>query len=468
MLLQNSKFKKNLKYALIAQTISAIFSMIMYLIVPKMMDITSYGYWQLFILYTNYSGFFHLGLVDGIYLKNGGKQYSSLNKVSLGSQLKIMSLFHLCIGLLGVLAIFNIGLEKSRVFVCVCCVIYIVLYCIQNFLGFVFQAVNNTSVYSLAIIVEKAIDLVGVTILVVKRESDFSKYVIVYLFAIFINCALQAFAARDILFLKFILTKQIFIEMMENIKVGSILMLSSIAGALITGIGRFAVDIYWGLESFGQISFSISMLNLLLLFIRQIGMVLFPALRQIDYKQQLIIYQKILGYMGILLPLSYICYIPLKMLLSLWLPQYMDSIMYLNLLLPICLYEGKMQLIFNTYFKVLRFEKKLLLLNLCSLGISFVLCFTVCIFTNQITYIAVCILIGIGFRSILAQVILSHNLKCNNKIHTLNIILEIFLSGLLMIISWGYSSGITIICSFLALIVYSVWCFGLPNMTKKY
>ena len=91
----NRHFYKNLQFAFLAQFISIIINLIMYLIVPKIVGTTNYAYWQLFIFYTNYAGFFHLGLVDGIYLRLGGKKYNELNFNLLGSQLKVMNMIQI-------------------------------------------------------------------------------------------------------------------------------------------------------------------------------------------------------------------------------------------------------------------------------------------------------------------------------------------------------------------------------------
>lgn len=57
-------------------------------------------------------------------------------------------------------------------------------------------------------------------------------------------------------------------------------------------------------------------------------------------------------------------YMPLYYVLNLWLPQYKESLVYLIFLLPLCVYEGKMNLLCTTYFKVLRLEKNYLKLIL--------------------------------------------------------------------------------------------------------
>ena len=46
--------------AFAAQGISMLVSAAMTLLAPKVMGVESYGYWQLFVFYVGYSGFFHV------------------------------------------------------------------------------------------------------------------------------------------------------------------------------------------------------------------------------------------------------------------------------------------------------------------------------------------------------------------------------------------------------------------------
>ena len=63
----------NLMYSIVANLLSMFVSAILLLVLPNLLGETEYGYWQLYLFYTSYVGFFHLGLVDGIYLRIGGK-----------------------------------------------------------------------------------------------------------------------------------------------------------------------------------------------------------------------------------------------------------------------------------------------------------------------------------------------------------------------------------------------------------
>ena len=68
-------------------------------------------------------------------------------------------------------------------------------------------------------------------------------------------------------------------------------------------------------------------------------------------------------------------YYPLKEMLSWWLPQYADSLIYMSVLFPVCLFESKVGLLINTYLKSLRKEALMLKINLISLGVAAIITF---------------------------------------------------------------------------------------------
>ena len=69
---------KNLVYSISANLLSLFVSIILVLILPNLLGETAFGYLQLYLFYTTYVGFFHLGWIDGIYLRIGGKEYGQL------------------------------------------------------------------------------------------------------------------------------------------------------------------------------------------------------------------------------------------------------------------------------------------------------------------------------------------------------------------------------------------------------
>ena len=108
-------FIKNLLYAFVAQGLSFILSALMSIIVPKVLSVNDFGYWQLFIFYTSYVGFFHFGFNDGIYLLNGGKNYDELNYNEIGGAFWISFFVQLILGVVFAIicSFFNMDFSKT-------------------------------------------------------------------------------------------------------------------------------------------------------------------------------------------------------------------------------------------------------------------------------------------------------------------------------------------------------------------
>ena len=59
---------QNMSVAFLAQGVSMCLSILQTLLVPKVLGVEQYGYWQLYIFYVSYVGLFHLGLSSGVYV----------------------------------------------------------------------------------------------------------------------------------------------------------------------------------------------------------------------------------------------------------------------------------------------------------------------------------------------------------------------------------------------------------------
>ncbi len=86
---------KNLYYTVAANFATLGISVLLNLFVPKLLGVTEYSYWQLYVFYSSYVGFLHFGWIDGIYLKIGGEEYDQLNKRDLGTQFWHLMIFEL-------------------------------------------------------------------------------------------------------------------------------------------------------------------------------------------------------------------------------------------------------------------------------------------------------------------------------------------------------------------------------------
>lgn len=423
--------------AFAAQGISLVASVAMSLIVPKVLGVTTYGYWQLFVFYTSYSGMFQFGLNDGVYLIEGGRARREIDKRAINSQFLVGIVIQVCVGLAAVLSASIAAPEQERAIVLIAFGVYTIIFNLQGYLGFLFQAMNETKLFSFASIIERVLFLVALLVLVAHKVDSFVPYIILYTIAKLISLGYCAWNARDILTSGFLSLHQSFGLALKSVKVGIGLMIANVASMFILGVMRFFIDAAWGIEVFGRVSFSLSMVNFFITFVSQASMVLFPALRQGTKAERRSFYLGIRDLMEICLPAIYLLYFPMVAILSIWLPQYSTSMIYFAFLLPVCVFDTKMDVCCTTYFKVLRKERVLLAVNIVTCVCSTVASLLGVYCLNSLEAVLVGVVICIIGRSLWSEYYLNRHLDVNGTPIALEeIVLTIVFIGLVSCFSF--------------------------------
>lgn len=350
-----------------AQGVSMLASFVMTLLVPGVLGVDAFGYWQLFVLYSMYSQFFLLGLFDGIYLVEGGKHRCELDARSVNTQYALGAFMQLAIGLcIASFAVFS-SASGERMFVLLAFAVYLVLYNLTLALGYVFQAVNETRTFSYSVMLDRLAFLVPLVVLVALQVDDFRVYIAFYLVAKAFALAYCLWKARDILSAGFYPLLEGIGLCAKSIRIGIQLTVAVVANTLILGMPRMLIDFVWGIETFSEVSFALSLVNFFVAFVIQASMVLYPALRQSSDESNRRVYVLMRDALEAFFPVVYLLYFPGILVLAAWLPQYADSMRYLAMLLPICAFDSKMNICSATYMKVLREERRVLLVNVATM-----------------------------------------------------------------------------------------------------
>ncbi|WP_172136136.1 hypothetical protein [Adlercreutzia sp. ZJ473] len=338
-------------------------------LMPKILGVADYGYWQLFLLYASYVGFGHFGFNDGVYLRLGGTPRSEVDKREAKGQFLLESATQMCLGIIIAFTSFVFIEDTERVFVLCSVAILLVVNNLANFMGYIFQAMDETRLYSYSIVINRSAFFLSIVILVLFKADSFKAFVVFYILSQIIAFVFNLFNFRDFLATKRMPTLKTCIKRsVADVKAGCKLMLANLASSLILGIAQFTIEGTWGIETFSIYSLAISLSTFSLSFINQVSMVLFPALRQ--EKNISAIYQRLQQGLDVLLPLTFFLYFPIFIVVSWWLPDYSESMLILPVLLPLCVFDGRMSILSTTYFKVLREETRLLGVNVFACGLS--------------------------------------------------------------------------------------------------
>lgn len=453
MNLKAKSFIKNMSYTISSNLISLIVSTLVVLIIPKLIGVEEYGYWQLYIFYSSYVGFLHFGWNDGIYLRFGGEEYKNLNKKLFYSQFIELLISQILIGILiwGASIIFIVDINRG--FILKMVAIAMILVNTRLMLFYVLQATNRIKEYARLTMLDRIVYIILIIIFLLFGIRDFKLMISADLVGKFISLSFATLSCRDIVFNRINTFHLTVSETIENISVGIKLMFANIASMLIIGIVRFGIERAWDVTTFGKISLTLSISNMMMIFINAVGIIMFPILRRTNQEKLASIYSTMRDFLMVLLLGTLIVYYPLKTVMVAWLPQYAESLLYMALVFPMFIYEGKMALLINTYLKTLRREKVMLRINLFSMIISLVLTYIATQLLQNLDVAILNIVILLATRSALAESYLAKELNIKVK---KDIILEVFLTLVFILTGWFVDSWMTMLLYGISYFIYLI------------
>ncbi len=461
-------FIKNFSYTLFSNLVSLLISALVVLVVPKLIGVEEYGYWQLYLFYTSYVGFLHFGWNDGVYLRCGGKDYDKIDKKLLFSQYHMLVISQLLIGMsIALLAVFFVR-DPERMFIFQMTALCLVIVNSRYMLLFLLQATNRIKGYAQITILDRVTYLGLVLVLLAFGVREYKLMIVADLAGKFISLLFAMYSCRDIVFRRLSDFYFSFRETFLNISVGIKLMFSNIASKFVLGFVKFGIERSWDVATFGKVSLTLSVSNLVMLFINAIGLVMYPVLRRTREEKLSEIYTTMRDLLMVLLLGALVVYYPLKSTLSKWLPDYADSLNYMGMLFPIMVFEGKMSLLINTYLKALRMEKRILVVNVISLAVSALLTLITTVIIKDLDLAIISIVGLLAFRSIIAEVVLSKKLAI--PVYK-DIILEIIMSIIFISTAWLINTPMVMVFYGLAYLIYlcvkrSDICISIANLKQ--
>lgn len=404
---------RNVIYAFVAQGIALLSGFVMTLVVPKMLGVTEYAHWQLFLFYAGYVAVTMLGVGDGLYLRLGGMHYGDLDRPGIKTEFLAVTVSQLLLALLVWLGSLFIDIDPDSRFVLLCVLLYLVVQNAYGLMAPVFQAVNLTRIYSMGTVVSKVAFVAMLIALLALGDRSYEPIALAYVVSMGISLAYCLVCARVILRAGSKPLTQELHQILEDVRIGLRVMVAYYASSLIVGVARQVIVMRWGLETFGQMSFAFSLISFVLVFIAQFSMVLFPILRRLDFDQLKERYGQIRDFLYVVAPLAYLLYLPASIILAAWLPDYRESITYLGILMPMFVFDGETNILYSTYLKVYGDTKQLLGFNIAALAVSLVASCLGAYLFGSVEFVVYGLIGAIMLRSVLCGWYLSvRRLRC--------------------------------------------------------
>ena len=425
------KLMRNLNYTVTANLLVLAISLILNLVVPKIIGITEYSYWQLYIFYSTYVGVFHLGWIDGIYLKIGGEEYKNLDRRSLGTQFYYLFIFQSILGFIILLFSFYLIPDPNKKIILIATALLLIITNLKGFILLVLQSTNRIKEYAKLSVNDRYIYIVLALIYLFTGGTSFTILIGLDVLSRLIVTIWGMTFIKNLLLVKRQRLREVSPEIFDNIQVGSKLMLGNTASLLILGIFRLLVEQNWSIEVFGKLSFALSISNMFMMFITATSVVLYPVLRRTDRSNLSNIYIKV-RTVFVPFTLSLLLFFnPIRIVLEWWLPDYATSLFFMGILFPMVVYEGRNFLLVTTYLNTIRQEKVILISNIITLIITTITSYISIYIFKSINLTVISIMLCLALRCIIAESMLAKvlNIKIFKENIIEGIVIIVFITG---------------------------------------
>lgn len=368
---ETRRFVKGVGYVAGANGFSTAVSVAAVLLLPRILTVSEYGYWQLYLLYLVFAGFLHLGYPDGVYLRYGGARWQELEAASFRPQFQLFVIWQSVIGILVV----GIGLltpwGPDRSFVVGAFGIGLTLLNVRYLLLYILQASARFREYSFLLAIDRVIFIISGMLLFFLTSARFEAFVFADLIGKLGSLLLGIYLCWSVL-RSSAGGRAWRTEFRTSLGAGFLLMLANTASLWVTGVARLFIERSWAIEEFAKVSLSLQLASFMLTFAGIVGTVVFPFLRRREDPTRPALFRQFSKIVSAILWLLMLGYFPLVVVVGFWLPEYSSSLRFTALSFGMVFFEGRMAFVTIPYMKTLRLERLMLIVNLGALGLSVV------------------------------------------------------------------------------------------------
>lgn len=379
------------------------------LLVPKLIGVEEYSNYQLYNFYLGFVGLFHFGWSDGFFLKYAGKDQKEFHPSVITGHLFFFSFFEFFLWIVIFVVFYRTCTEDSSelILYSICVSAFLIL--VNNFLRLVMQCSRQFAEYSFSLSFERLLFLLFIAFFFFYYRRNYSSLIFAFILSQTFALFLSVFLLRDKFTRSFSLS-----SVLPDIKsctlAGLVLMLSGILPMIIIGTARLGIEKHWGLIAFGKVSLLLSTVSILFVFVYSVASVLLPTLRSSGRTYVLNSFLLLRSTISWLLLFSFVFARLAQLLLSWWLPEYADFLLYLPFVIPICFFQGVSTLTTETYLKTFRKEILILLGNFIAFFCACLLFYVSIYLLNSLKATIITIVLAMALRLFVLDFLLSLSL----------------------------------------------------------
>lgn len=351
---------------LIANIINLFISLLTSFLLPKYLSVDTYANVKTFQLYISFVGLLHLGFIDGIYLRFGGKNLDEIPIEEINQTLSTYRLFQLCMSIICIV----LGTVISNP-ILICFGAFVLPTNMIGYFSYLYQASGEFSNYTRIINCRSILCfIINICLLFIFKTDGY----IYYIFAsIFVEATIWLLLEKQITGkFKNKIKYSIFNikELVGNIKSGILLTLGNFASIFLTGMDRWFIKVLLDSSAFAQYSFAVSMENFLNLAVTPLSITLYNYLCREKNTEKI---KRTQSYIIVFAVVIISCAFPAKFILEIYLTKYIDSINVLFLLFGAQIFYIIIKSIYINLHKVFRKQKQYFIDLVTIIAIGFVL-----------------------------------------------------------------------------------------------
>lgn len=345
------KFRKALIKVFSVNFLQLITNLIVGFCVPYILSLQGYAYLKTFTLYMSYAGLLHFGLIDGIFIKYGGKKIEKINKGDLRAEhdfLIILSIIVMIIFIVFGLIFNNLPLLIFG--------ITIIPYMLGMFFQMFFQAIGEFSKYQRIMFIYIFVYMITNFFLSIILKC---KNYIPYCLTIFISYILE------VIYCEFEFRKKYkknnnkfdFNNIFNLMKVGFVILLGNLIVVGLFGIDKWFIKIFFDVNDFAYYSFAVSLLNIINVLVKAVSITFYSYLCKKSFKEPL---SDIRDYLLVFGGFASGTYFGFSLIVNLFIKKYIPSLNIISITFSALPYMILINVLYINLYKTNKDEKKYL------------------------------------------------------------------------------------------------------------
>jgi O-antigen/teichoic acid export membrane protein len=371
--MENKKLSSGIINILLANICNLTFSILTSFLLPKFLSVETYASIKTFQMYVGYVGLLHLGYVDGMYIKNGGKDFSDLNKNELSNSLATLRLMQIVMTILLVIVAVVCHDITFAAFTFAIFPLNMAAY-----FQMLLQSIGEFKKYSTLIRwTTFATFVVNMVLLLLLRTDKVELYLGAYVVLDYIIWIALEITIRKLCNTHFKVLAFDKNEVIYNVKNGILLTLGNLSSSLFTGMDRWFVKVLLETIDFAQYSFAVSIEHFVNVALNPVSITLYNYFCKNDEAKQI---RKVRNCVLIFATCVIAAAFPAKFVLEHFLANYIEASKIIFLLFSAQIFYFTIKSIYVNLYKARRKQKIYFIKLLISIMVGFIfnaVCFLV-------------------------------------------------------------------------------------------